>query len=307
MDKRTQRILDRIPKKASIKTFSQAFDHACTQVTAWDPRTSNGENVRRHLKQFEQIAGDPALTIMTSPFIKAVVEDAIDTYQWSEGSANRFISTISMTLKVAARDGYIQGIPVITRYKEGEGRTNWYTKEQIDLLVNLARERGDWEMADLILQAVYTGCRQAEIRRLRVRDVDFRPANPVLHVGGTPDSVTKAKNYRQVGINDKIAELLQRRVQGRDPMALVFGDTWINRQMINRHFNKVRDKATRLDPYIDESYVFHTLRHTYGTWQIAAGTPLMHVKESMGHRNVATTERYVHNTQASVMSCANNI
>ena len=305
MDKRTQRILERIPKKTSIKTFSQAFEHAMTQQ--WDPRTTNGKNVLRHFKQFEELAGDPNLAIMNTPFIRAVVEDAVDSWGWSPGSANRFISTISMTLKIAARDGYIQGVPVIPRFKESEGRTNWFTREQITLITNLSRERGDFELADLILVAVYTGARQAEIRKLRVRDIDFRPDQPVIHIGGTPDSVTKAKNYRQVGINDKIVELLQRRMQGRDPMDLVFGDIWFNRQIINRHFNKVRDKAIRLDPYINESYVFHTLRHTYGTWQIAAGTPLMHVKAAMGHKRVETTERYVHNTQASVLSCANNI
>jgi integrase len=305
MDKRTQRILDRIPKKTSIKTFSQAFNHAMTQQ--WDARTSNGQNVLRHSRQFEHLAGDPNLAVMNSPFIHAVVEDAMDSWEWSPGSANRFISTISMTLKIAARDGYIQGVPVIKRFKEGEGRTNWYTQDQLQKLVNFARERGDYELADLILVAVYTGARQAEIRRFKVRDIDFRPQQPVIHIGGTPDSVTKAKNYRQVGINDKIAELLQRRIQGRDPMDLVFGGTWINRQLINRHFNKVRDKMIHIDPYINESYCFHTLRHTYGTWQIAAGTPLMHVKAAMGHKRVETTERYVHNTQASVLTTARNI
>jgi integrase len=305
MDKRTQRILDRIPKKTSIKTFSQAFEHALTQQ--WDPKTANGMNVIRHAKQFEEIAGDPALTIINTPFIKAVVQDAVDSYSWSNGSANRFISTISMVLKIAARDGYINAIPVIQRYKEGEGRTNWFTKEQVTLLTNLACERGDFELADLIRAAVYTGARQAELRKLKVRDVDFRPQQPVIHIGGTPDSVTKAKNYRQVGINDKIVEMLQRRLHGKDAMDLVFGEVWYSRQIINRHFNKVRDKAIRLDPYIDESYVFHTLRHTFGTWQIAAGAPLMHVKAAMGHKRVETTERYVHNTQDAVLSTANNI
>ena len=40
--------------------------------------------------------------------------------------------------------------------------------------------------------------------------------------------------------------------------------------------------------------VFHTLRHTYGTRQIMAGTNPLTLKRLLGHRSLSTTERYVH-------------
>ncbi len=40
--------------------------------------------------------------------------------------------------------------------------------------------------------------------------------------------------------------------------------------------------------------VFHSLRHTFGTRQVMAGTNLLALKRLMGHRSLTTTERYVH-------------
>ena len=39
---------------------------------------------------------------------------------------------------------------------------------------------------------------------------------------------------------------------------------------------------------------FHDLRHTFGTQAIASGAHVMDVTESMGHRHLSTTMRYVH-------------
>jgi len=39
---------------------------------------------------------------------------------------------------------------------------------------------------------------------------------------------------------------------------------------------------------------FHTLRHTFGSWLVMAGVPIYTVKELMGHKTLAMTERYAH-------------
>ena len=39
---------------------------------------------------------------------------------------------------------------------------------------------------------------------------------------------------------------------------------------------------------------FHDLRHTFGTWMNRRGTDINKIKEAMGHKDIATTQRYLH-------------
>ena len=39
---------------------------------------------------------------------------------------------------------------------------------------------------------------------------------------------------------------------------------------------------------------FHTLRHTYASWLAMQGTPILEIKELLGHATLAMTERYAH-------------
>ena len=43
---------------------------------------------------------------------------------------------------------------------------------------------------------------------------------------------------------------------------------------------------------LDETHRFHDLRHTFGTQMAAAGVPMPTVQEWMGHKDIATTQRY---------------
>ena len=43
-----------------------------------------------------------------------------------------------------------------------------------------------------------------------------------------------------------------------------------------------------------DKVVFHTLRHTFASWLAIQGTPIYTIKELMGHKTLAMTERYSH-------------
>ena len=56
---------------------------------------------------------------------------------------------------------------------------------------------------------------------------------------------------------------------------------------MSRRFRKALKAAG-----LDETHVFHDLRHTFGTRIAAVGTPLRTLQEWLGHRDLATTQRY---------------
>jgi integrase len=43
---------------------------------------------------------------------------------------------------------------------------------------------------------------------------------------------------------------------------------------------------------LDVAHRFHDLRHTFGTAMAGAGVPMRTLQEWMGHRDIATTQRY---------------
>jgi integrase len=43
-----------------------------------------------------------------------------------------------------------------------------------------------------------------------------------------------------------------------------------------------------------QKVVFHTLRHTFASWLVQAGTPIYTVANLMGHSTIAMTQRYAH-------------
>ncbi len=143
----------------------------------------------------------------------------------------------------------------------------------------------------VVLAMVLGGLRAAEVRSLRLADIDMG-LRRVRVVG-------KGNKERVVPIDDVFfaecaAYLRSERPPGcRTPECFVVlrGPT-TGRPMTEAGMRKVfrvhrqRSGATRVRP--------HRLRHTYGTELAAAGVDLLVLRELMGHASPETTARYVH-------------
>lgn len=57
---------------------------------------------------------------------------------------------------------------------------------------------------------------------------------------------------------------------------------------LQRKFKKYSKKAG-----LNPEYVFHSLRHGFGTRLIESGVPISHVQALLGHSNVSTTSTYI--------------
>ena len=79
------------------------------------------------------------------------------------------------------------------------------------------------------------------------------------------------------------------RWQGDDD--LVFAHP-VTGEPLSKHQNLRRFRAALRAAGLDDSHVFHHLRHTFGTQMAAVGTPMRTLQEWMGHRDQATTQRY---------------
>jgi len=149
----------------------------------------------------------------------------------------------------------------------------------------------------VVLAMVLGGLRAAEVRSLRLADVDMG-LRRVRVVG-------KGDKEREVPIDDVFfsecaAYLRSERPDGcRTPECFVVlrgptrGQAMTEagmRKVFRTH--RVGSGATRVRP--------HRLRHTYGTELAAAGIDLLVLRELMGHASPETTARYVHLSSATL-------
>ena len=211
---------------ADLTTWQQAMDYTFKTRHSW--RHGNGSKTSRiNCNHFTRLRGSsfPLKKINQVNITQVCIE--LEDEGKSDATINRVVSAVSTVLNHCAFDGLIDSAPKFRRRKESEGRVIWYSKDEVLSLSNLSTEVFDrQDLSDLILFAAYTGMRQGEILKLRPKDIDLG-AN-LIHVGGVPTQLTKAKNWRAIPIHKRIKEMVTYRHSHAS--TLMFGNDWNNKE-----------------------------------------------------------------------------
>jgi integrase len=140
-----------------------------------------------------------------------------------------------------------------------------------------------------IILAAATGCRKSELQRLQWRDVDL--AAGCLSLRHTKGARLAGENSRteSAGLPPVAAEAVARiKPEDAEPTALVF-PTRGRAISIDREWRLARREAG-----LPPDLVLHSLRHSVGSLAAASGMNAFQVQRLLRHRNVSTTQRYVH-------------
>jgi len=166
----------------------------------------------------------------------------------------------------------------------------------------VARAAETAQDAALITVAAFAGLRMGEARALRWGDFDFARQTIFVRWNYTAGERGRAKSgmVRSVPLIDQAAtalDRLSRREHLTAPDDLVFGSAvgdFLDDGIIRRAFYAALDGAGLGERRnSDDPFVFHDLRHTFGTLAVQAG-PLTDVQGYMGHADIQTTMLYVH-------------
>ncbi|MGJ3402922.1 site-specific integrase [Glutamicibacter sp. Je.9.36] len=140
-----------------------------------------------------------------------------------------------------------------------------------------------------------TGCRIGKATAVRIGDLNFK-SNTVSvvrawkkvakgRVIGAPKS---ARSCRVVMVDSKTMAAIADPCAGRDPSDLPFvaphGGQIHPHRFNERHWWPTMERAG-----INKHLNPHSLRHTFASWQLMAGTPPQVVQMRMGHSSLATT------------------
>ena len=288
----------------TIKTWGEAVDFTFKTRDAWRHGSSKPTNTY-NCQHFTNSVGNSFPLVKITPLVMNQVCIDLEEERGLSGSTiNRVISAVSTVLNHCSSMGVVELTPPkFQRRKEGEHRLTWFTKEEIEAMHAAALDpfaRDD--IASIVLVAAYTGMRQGELLKLRVKDIDL--GTQQIYIGGRDGFETKGKNFRTVPIHGRIQQVIHNRCEYAKRDTLIFGDDWPSgKDQLIRAFKKVRNYSVKKD----DKWTFHSLRHTFATWCAEAGVPIRTIMGLMGHANVETTLRYAKVTDQSRVDAINAI
>ncbi|MGP2449084.1 site-specific integrase [Pantoea stewartii subsp. indologenes] len=196
----------------------------------------------------------------------------------SNATKNRYRAFVMRGFSLAYKSGWIDQIPYSQTLREPKVRIRWIDKGDARALVdNLEHQWMKW----LCSFALLTGARLREILSLTWQDIDLGRRRAVIKAENA-----KSGRARQLPLSDEAVAILRQIPNSHE---YVFSsDGKKHDYFIRSDFNR----ALRLTGIKD--FRFHDLRHTWASWHVQDGTPLMVLKELGGWEKLEMVNKYAH-------------
>jgi integrase/recombinase XerD len=146
----------------------------------------------------------------------------------------------------------------------------------------------------ILMTAYAAGLRISEVVQLRVTDIDSR--RMVIHV-----RQGKGQKDRYVMLSPKLLEILRAYWKAARPRDILFPGATPDRPITTGSVRQACYQAREVAG-LAKRVVVHTLRHSFATHLLEAGTDLRTIQVLLGHRSFSSTARYVHVATASLPS-----
>jgi integrase/recombinase XerD len=151
----------------------------------------------------------------------------------------------------------------------------------------------DGKMRAVLVTAYAAGLRVFEVVALRVRDIDNQ--RMVLRI-----AEGKGGKERLVMLSPKLLDLLRAYWKAEHPRSEWLFPGRDPGQHISIRSVQLACQTARDAAGIGKHITMHTLRHSFATHLLEAGTDLCTIKLLLGHRSLSTTARYLHVATSTV-------
>jgi integrase len=236
-----------------------------------------------HLKPFFR---DKPLIKITSFDIERYKKHRQDE-EAKPGTINRELSAMSHLYTKAIEWNWIEHKPfAIKKFKEDRGRIVYLTPEQIERLLEAAKQDQNQHIYSFMVIGLETSMRKMEILSIRLENINT--ARRVIYI---PQAKGGA---REQPITKRLADFLLEYIEIAEP-----NQEWLfpspasrtgHTVSIEKPFRRVVKNAG-LD---EKEIVRHTLRHTAITHLVQAGVDLPTVQRISGHKSFDMVVRYSH-------------
>ena len=197
-------------------------------------------------------------------------------------------ATLRRVLASAVEWGVIEKIPALPKVKVPETGWDFFTQEESDRLIAVARD--DEERA-LLKFPLRTGARAGELLAVEWGDIDWHRSEIVFRRSSTAGTVgpTKSGRERRVPVTVGLLEALRKikHLRGKLVFCRQDGQPLKIGQLHERLWSACRRAGLR-------EIRWHDLRHSFASQLAIAGVPLNQIQQWLGHSTINMTMRYAH-------------
>jgi len=273
------------------RTVGEVIDRYISEVVPRYPARDQKKRMT-HLNWWSKRLGDVPLLgfsrSMATDGLRALDKgDSPSERPASPATCNRYLATLRHVFSFAMKE--LEWIPMNPvsgmGRREPRGRVRFLDDDEKDALLKSCLKSRNPRLYPLVVLALSTGARQAELMGLRWRDVDFERGVAVLHH-------TKNRERRAVPLEGEAVRVLRELAQVRRiDSDLVFYSGGGPPRFPKEAFAGALKRAGI------HNFRFHDLRHTAASYLAMSGATLSEIAEILGHKTLAMVKRYSHLTE----------
>jgi integrase len=208
-----------------------------------------------------------------------------ETRRKRRDTANRVLRTLQAILNLAYNNEKVKSHTAwstLEAFKNTDRmRTDSLTTDEAKRFIEVC----DDDFREMVLGALYTGCRYGELCGMKVKTYDSLNGSIEVLQG-------KTKRIKNVFLNDEEVAFFDEQIKGKKIDDLMFlrsdGTEW------KKDHQRERMKDACAAAKIEKHITFHNLRHTFASLLARGGARRELLMKQMGHSSARMTERYTH-------------
>ena len=255
---------------------NRTWDEACVRFLQEKGHKKSLNDDKAKIRALVTFRGK-ILTDLTRDFVM----ETINALEVADSTKNRYAALIRAILNLCAGEWeWIEKAPTISFKKEPRKRIRWITTDEASRLIEALPEF----YADMAEFSLMTGLRQNNVLHLEWSQVDMKRKIAWIH----PDQ-TKSGRPLGVPLNDRAVSVLQRQMFRHKKYVFISN---VTKGPIESVSSKAWNKALATAGITN--FRWHDMRHTWASWLVQSGVPLMDLKEMGGWETIEMVQRYAH-------------
>lgn len=213
----------------------------------------------------------------------------------SKDNKNSTINKRILCLKNMFKFNKIKNVDLleISKFREEKNTFSVLTNNEINKLIDYLNSSLLKNQNKLLIYLLIdTGARISEILNIKISNINY--SNNTIYL-----DVTKTHNSRYVPYTEATKVLLKKYIEENDFKNNKLFDLSISG--VESLFRRIKDRLNL------NKFHPHMLRHTLATKLHKNGVSIMIVQKIMGHKNISTTERYIHFDLDDVLKAYNSV